>query len=119
MTETVTRLLEKRIASRSISPQPLEEAVVAALIEASRLTPSCFNNQPWRFLFLEGQDALSKGRKALNPGNRQWASRAPLLVMLAIGGPSDETDHLPDYAKEAAQKPRERKPAEEIVKRLS
>jgi len=185
MSETIIQLLEDRYASRSISPEPLDDSVVSGLIEAVRLTPSCFNNQPWRFLFLESEDARSKGREVLKPGNRQWASRAPLLVIgysreeddcqlpdgriyhqfdlgmavmnlmlaatqqglaarpmagfdpgkvkmvfgleedqepliiLAIGRPSDDTAHLPDYAREAAQKSRERKPAEEIVKRLT
>ena len=41
------------------------------------------------------------------------------LVMLAIGHPSPDTDHLPDYAKELDKKPRERKSASIIVKRLT
>jgi len=40
------------------------------------------------------------------------------LVMLAIGLPSDDEDHLPDHYKGIADKPRERKAAEDIVERL-
>ena len=54
---------------------------VADLIEAVRLTPSCFNNQPWKYLFLESDESLEKGRQALSKGNFAWASRAPLLVI--------------------------------------
>jgi nitroreductase len=51
------------------------------LMEAARLTPSCFNNQPWRFLFLESAEALAKGAEVLSEGNRVWAERAPLLII--------------------------------------
>ena len=42
----------------------------------------------------------------------------PLLIMLAIGRPSLDEDHLADHYKGAASKPRERKPAVEIAQRL-
>jgi nitroreductase len=185
MKDMLIGLLQGRHATRSISPSPLEEEIILELIEAARLTPSCFNNQPWRFLFLEGEQARAKGHEVLAGGNRQWASRAPLLVigysrkeddcllpdgrayhqfdlgmsvmnlilaatqrdlvarpmagfdpekarvpfgldeseeplvMLSIGRPSPVTDHLPDYAKDLANKPRERKPASDIVRRLT
>ncbi len=184
MNKAIIELLGARHATRSISSEPLDEATIDGLIEALRLPPSCFNNQPWRFLFLEGEEARSKAAKVLSDGNRAWASRAPLLVigysrkeddcvlpdgriyyqfdlgmsvmslilaateqnlvarpmagfdpvkvrelfglefdqeplvMLAIGRPSTDEDHLPEYAKGLANKPRERKQAAEVVTRL-
>ncbi|MBU1937181.1 nitroreductase family protein [bacterium] len=81
MNNPIIQLLEQRKATRSISQEPLPENIIEELIEAARLTPSCYNNQPWRFLFLETPDALAKGRDALSSGNRAWAERAPLLVV--------------------------------------
>lgn len=184
MDSPVVDLLLKRTARRSISTEPLTAAVVDELIEAARLTPSCYNKQPWRFLFLQGEEALEKGREALAEPNRAWAGRAPLLVvgysqresdcvlpdgrayhefdlgmsvmnlilaathlglvarpmagfnpagikeafgleeadeplvMVAIGGPSDDEEHLPDRLKGLADSPRERLLGGEIVRRL-
>jgi nitroreductase len=81
MNNPVVLLLEKRHATRSISPEPLPPSTLEALQQAARLTPSCFNKQPWRFLFLTSEAARQKGIEALADGNRPWASRAPLLII--------------------------------------
>ncbi len=81
MASKLIELLKARSASRAIETRKIPDEVVRGLIDAARLAPSCFNNQPWRFLFLEGHDALVKGREALSEGNRLWASRAPLLIV--------------------------------------
>ncbi len=94
MSNPILSLLQDRYASRSISAKPLPETVVDDLVEACRLTPSCYNKQPWRFLFLQGEEALEKGRAALAQPNRIWADRAPLLVV-AFSRRSDDCV-LPD-----------------------
>ena len=81
MSNPVIRILNDRIAGRSIATDPLDEPVVADLMEAARLSPSCFNNQPWRFLFLESDPARAKGVEALSAGNVPWAGTAPLLIL--------------------------------------
>ena len=81
MSNPVVKLLKDRVAGRSIATEPLSDQVVADLIEAARLTPSCYNKQPWRFLFLESEQARAKGADALVPANLPWASRAPLLIL--------------------------------------
>ena len=77
----VIDLLQKRIAGRSITTEPLPSSLVNELVEAARMTPSCFNNQPWRFLFLQSEEARKKGYEVLGSGNKIWAGRAPLLVI--------------------------------------
>ena len=81
MENPVISLLAARKAGRSISTEPLSGDEVTQLAEAARLTPSCYNKQPWRFLFLQSEAALTTGRESLSEGNRGWASRAPLLVV--------------------------------------
>ena len=81
MGNPVVTLLGQRQASRAIDTKPLNEEQIADLSEAVRLTPSCFNNQPWRYLFLTSAEQLERGRQALTGGNRAWATRAPLLVV--------------------------------------
>jgi nitroreductase len=72
-------ILNKRKASRAISPEKLSDEIINKLMSAAQLSASCFNNQPWRFLFLTEESALEKGRKALSGGN-SWAKTAPLLI---------------------------------------
>lgn len=94
MKSNVVELLRGRLATRAIDAAPLDDGVVDALIEAARLAPSCFNNQPWRFLFCVGDDARAKANECLSGGNKPWAGRAPLLV-LAHAAPTDDCQ-LPD-----------------------
>ncbi len=184
MESVITQTLRQRFATRAIKRDALPEEIVDDLIEAARLTPSCFNNQPWRFLFVTGDAAHAEASDAFSGGNKPWASHAPLLivgysreaddcvlkdgrvyhqfdlgmatmnimlaatahglaarpmagfdpekikaafnlaederplVMVAVGYPSDDTDHLPEHVKTKHLTPRERKPTEEIVRRL-
>ena len=80
MSDSLLNLLKSRKASRAFSATELDEQIVRQLMEATQLSASCFNNQPWRFLFLTENIALEKGREALSRGN-QWARLAPLLVI--------------------------------------
>jgi len=44
--------IEARRAYRSLDPVRIDEAMVKGIVEDVRLAPSCFNNQPWRFVFV-------------------------------------------------------------------
>ncbi len=80
MLYSIIELLQKRKATRAFSIEKLSEVIIEKLMNAAQLSASCFNNQPWRFLFLTEEDALEKGRKALSSGN-YWAKKAPLLIV--------------------------------------
>ncbi len=179
----VIDLLWQRRATRAISDEKLPAETVEQIIEAARLTPSCFNKQPWRFYFLEGPRKRG-AEKAFTGGNVAWAPRAPLIVvgytvsdsscpvpegdgyyrrfdlgmatmnimlaatelglvarpmagfdpevlrkkldfddgdeitvMIAIGYPGESEEHVPDVYKGIEESPRERHPAEKIVRR--
>jgi nitroreductase len=94
MDNPILDILGARKAGRSISGERLPDEVVQDLMEAIRMTPSCFNKQPWRYLFLESEDGLAKGHQILSKGNLPWASRAPLLV-IAYAKRGDDCE-LPD-----------------------
>ena len=94
MKNQVVELLEKRLASRSFAADAIPKEIVDEIAEAARLTPSCYNKQPWRFMFLESPEALAKSNVFLVPGNAVWAGRAKLVV---IGYSKAEDDcQLPD-----------------------
>jgi len=80
MADNLIKLLQKRKASRAFSNEKLSEAIINKLMETTQLSASCFNNQPWRFLFLTNELALQKGRRAISEGN-SWANTAPLLIV--------------------------------------
>lgn len=84
----VVEAIRTRRAKRAIDARPVEEDKVAALVEAARLSASCFNNQPWRIVICKGQEALERVKGTLSKGNA-WASRAPVIMVVAAR-PSDD-----------------------------
>jgi len=74
----IKEAIEKRRAYRSLEPAEITEELVKDLAECARLAPSCFNNQPWRFVFVHG-DKLKDLHQVLSKGN-QWAERASMII---------------------------------------
>ena len=60
----------------------VEHEKIMTLLEAARWAPSCFNEQPWRYLVFDGTDteAMQRARACLVEGN-QWALKAPVLMI--------------------------------------
>jgi nitroreductase len=71
-----------RWSPRAFSPEPVGEQELAALFEAARWAPSCFNEQPWLFLFGRQKEDLERFRSLLVEGNRAWADSAPVLGVI-------------------------------------
>jgi nitroreductase len=79
--------IDKEI-KRRWSPRVFEEGravehdKVMTLLEAARWAPSCFNEQPWRYLVFDDTDqkAMEKARACLVEGNA-WALKAPVLMI--------------------------------------
>jgi len=71
-----------RRAKRALSEQAIPVELVQRIMTAATYAPSCFNNQPWRFVVINQSDALEKARTALSEGN-YWAKKAPVLVLAA------------------------------------
>ncbi len=62
--------------------------MVAVLVESAMLSASCFNNQPWNLVFCAGKESLHAIKAALPKGNA-WATRAPLIIVVASRGKDD------------------------------
>ena len=70
-------------AKRGVTP-----AQTMALIEAARWAPSCFGEEPWRFLVWDrARDAAGwqKAFDCLSENNRKWVKNVPLLVLACAG----------------------------------
>lgn len=62
----------------------VEHAQVVALLEAARWAPSCYGDQPWRFLTWNKATDPAGWQQALDclvPGNQAWAANAPVLIL--------------------------------------
>jgi nitroreductase len=56
--------------------------VLRVLFEAARWSPSCFNDQPWSFVYTRrGTAAFDRLAEAMVPKNAEWAREAPVLVL--------------------------------------
>lgn len=75
----VKEALEKRRAYRALGPAPIDKALMDELAGAARLMPSCFNNQPWKFVFVKAPEALARVHACLAKGN-DWPKTAPLII---------------------------------------
>ncbi|UCF69683.1 MAG: nitroreductase family protein [candidate division WOR-3 bacterium] len=75
----VKEAIKKRRAYRSLVPVDIDDEIVASLAESARLFCSCFNNQPWRYVFVRDREILQKMHEALSRGN-EWARAASLII---------------------------------------
>ena len=76
-------LFVQRWSPRAMSGESLDEAELMRLFEAARWAPSCFNEQPWRFLYARRDDEhWSKFFELMVEGNQGWAKRAAALVVV-------------------------------------
>ncbi|NIM65421.1 MAG: nitroreductase [Candidatus Latescibacteria bacterium] len=69
-----------RWSPRALSREPVPESMIESLFEAARWAPSCYNEQPWLFIYAATEEDLSLYRPLLVEGNRQWADNAPVLA---------------------------------------
>ena len=79
--DKVDRIFIERWSPRAFSSAPIAEEDIKTLFEAARWSPSCFNEQPWRFVYARRPEDLERFRSVLTEKNRSWANKAPLLVL--------------------------------------
>jgi nitroreductase len=79
----VKEAIEKRRAYRALEPVDITDAMVRELAWAASMAPSCFNNQPWRLLFVRTPEMLEKMHAALSKGNEWMRDASMLLVVLS------------------------------------
>jgi nitroreductase len=71
--------IEARRAYRSLDPVAITKNLIKDLARSASLAPSCFNYQPWRFIFVKDPDVLREIHGKLSKTNR-WVERASMLV---------------------------------------
>ena len=76
------KAIAERRAYRSLESVEITETMIREVMDDVRLAPSCFNNQPWRFVFVFESVALAAMKAALNTGNA-WAQAASMIIAVA------------------------------------
>lgn len=78
----VDSMFVDRWSPRAFDSTELNQMQIDTLLEAARWSPSCFNEQPW--LFVYATEKIDRGRflEALAEANQVWAQKAPMLVFL-------------------------------------
>lgn len=71
--------IKTRRAYRSLSPVKITGEIINALGEAASLSPSCYNNQPWRYVFVYDETTLKNFKNVLSEGN-DWARAASMII---------------------------------------
>jgi len=81
--EKINPLILGRWSPRALSGEPLTDEELAALFEAAKWAPSCFNDQPWRFIYVKNNTPnWEKMYSLLTESNKIWTSKAAVLVLV-------------------------------------
>jgi nitroreductase len=71
-----------RWSPRGFLSDPLTERELHTLFEAARWAPSCYNEQPWLFVYATEPEARGKLLSCLVAKNQAWARQAPVLMFV-------------------------------------
>mgnify|MGYP006090287257 CR=1 FL=1 len=68
--------------------KPVSQAQIMSMLEAARWAPSCFGDEPWRFIVWDKNKDAAAWEKAFDcivQGNQGWAKDAPVFVLICAG----------------------------------
>lgn len=86
----IHELMQARWSPRAFDPnRAVAEEDLIALLEAARWAPSCFNDQPWRFIVCNkaaDETSWQNAFSTLAEKNRLWAKNAPVLILAVAMG---------------------------------
>lgn len=77
-------LLERYSGYKYDSSKEVTQDQILRILEAGRLAPSSYNEQPWCYIVCDKNtqpEAYEKALECLVEGNREWAQNAPVLVI--------------------------------------
>jgi len=94
----IERLFADRWSSRAFDgDRPVAHEQIAACLEAARWAPSCFGEEPWRFIMADrfsDEPGWQKVLTALAPKNQLWARHAPLFIITACEPLFSQNDQI-------------------------
>jgi nitroreductase len=83
---TIQETIAKRWSGRAYDATiPVSHEQIIALLEAARWAPSCFGDEPWRFIVWNKQADEKAWQQAFDcvvPNNQTWVKHAPVLILV-------------------------------------
>lgn len=83
---SIDPVLANRWSGRAYdATKTVSQEQIIALLEAARWAPSCFGDQPWRFLVWDkttDNDAWQQAFDCLAPANQAWVKDTPVLMLV-------------------------------------
>lgn len=83
--QSIHELIAKRWSGVAYDAnKQVDQSTITALLEAAQWAPSCYGDQPWRFIVFDKATDEAAWEQALScivPGNAGWAKNAPLLIL--------------------------------------
>jgi len=90
-------ILDQRQSYRSFAPVEITESLIEDLANCAKSAPSCYNKQPWRFVFAYEKEVLEQLFGALVEAN-QWARQASMIIGVfseaSLDCQNDELDYF-------------------------
>lgn len=84
--QPIHELIANRWSGRAYDASKLvTKDQLVSLLEAARWAPSCFGDQPWRYVVCNKAENLQAWQAAFDclvPGNQSWAIDAPVLLLI-------------------------------------
>jgi nitroreductase len=93
---TVSEAINSRRAYRSLAPVEINERLIQDLTHCAQLAPTCFNNQPARFVFVYDPALLEQLKPAFSKGN-EWCFAASMIIAVFAEKEADCVIHDREY----------------------
>ena len=105
----INTLMASRWSGRAYdSKKDVTHQQLLAIVEAARWAPSCFGDEPWRYIVCHKSANAPAWQNALDclvEGNQQWAQHAPVLIVVlanTIFSTNDDENRWAQYDSGAA-----------------
>ena len=84
--QPINALIANRWSARAFdASKPVSQEQIIALLEAARWAPSCFGDEPWRFIVWDkhaDEKSWQLAFDCLAPSNQTWVKSAPVLMLI-------------------------------------
>jgi len=96
----IDELIKNRFSTRAYSERPVDKEKLVELFGAAQWAPSSMNEQPWRFIITTKKDeeSFNKLFGSLSDGNKIWAGKAPVLILVTAKKTIDRNGKLNRYS---------------------
>jgi nitroreductase len=78
---TFLELAQKRYSVRGYQNKPVDDALIAKVLEAGRIAPSACNLQPWYFIVVRDRGNIAALKETYK---QEWFAAAPVVVAVCL-----------------------------------